>query len=301
VTDVVDPAVPPTAPLPDEPSRTPRGQCSSEITRAAWRVGGLVFAALLLHGMGEGPILWIALGVVCVVALAMGYGCQMLRRRRRAAAARPRPSEPWLADHDWNPTGTSRSTLHRVLLAAERRLLFPGGWWIVAWIGLALLATMARTGVRWPAMTIVLALATWLAWQIWRLHGVGTALVGYARFPFHPGETVTLRFGMAEGGATFHRAKFFLRRIGESRPSRGRSWATTKFELSESRPPGALPGPNQFVELTFDVPATAIGTCLSTPDPRYWVLDVVAATSAGPYCASFLVPIYDRPPTPPAA
>ena len=159
------------------------------------------------------------------------------------------------------------------------------------------LMDITSRGPPWIAGTVVGVLASVYSWRLWREHGIGGGHVSYSRFPFHPGERVTLYFGMSAGGATFERAVFCLRAIVEgSGGSLGVPNSTHAVrELRQHRPPGLLPGPATDVELSFDVPASAAGTSLSTVDPHYWVLEVVANTSAGPYVESFLVPIYERP------
>ena len=151
--------------------------------------------------------------------------------------------------------------------------------------------------VVWMWGTIGGLAATWIAWQAWRVWGVGTAHVSFAKFPFHPGERVTLRFGMSEGGAQFERASFNLRRIEEA-PRKPVTWPRGPwkyFSLVEHRPPGGLPGPDHYVTLEFDLPDDVAGTDLSASPRAYWTLDVVANTSAGPYVESFLIPVYERP------
>jgi hypothetical protein len=143
----------------------------------------------------------------------------------------------------------------------------------------------------------VSALGAWQSWTHWRAQRAGDGRATYANFPFHPGERVTLYFGMSDGGASFERVEFALRHVKEFADGWGR-WrrgAVATFELKEHRPPGLLPGPGQDVELSFDLPARARTTRLSADPPEYWVLDVRGNTSAGPYAESFLVPVYARP------
>ena len=100
---------------------------------------------------------------------------------------------------------------------------------------------------------------------------------------------------MDSGGADFRRVEFRLSRVLQS----GAEGVRIR-PISERRPPGTLPGSDFDVEVSFDVPEGARGTRLSDESPYYWVLDVLAATSSGPYAETFLIPIYDRPASPTA-
>jgi hypothetical protein len=165
---------------------------------------------------------------------------------------------------------------------------------------IGLLFAVGRVG--WAAMACICAAATLLALAAWRIHGVGDSHLTFTKFPFHPGEPVTLYFRMSEGGAQFRRVEFCIAHVqefagGTLNLQRGTRRCFTGFDR---RPPGPLPGPDFDVELTFDVPESAPGTRISDRFPRYWVLDVRGATTSGPYFERFLVPIYARPANEPA-
>jgi hypothetical protein len=106
---------------------------------------------------------------------------------------------------------------------------------------------------------------------------------------------------MSEGGASFETVDFALRRVVE-RPGRPFASQHEVFDCEALSPRpllDLLPGPEQFVEVTFDVPPDAAPTRLSDALPQYWALDVVGRTSAGRFAEAFLVPVYDRPPEAP--
>lgn len=234
--------------------------------------------------------------VVCLVLVAAGIAALLpqgpidsWRQWRLETARRSAPEEPWLWDHEWDSSGVSVSPFRRFLGPRSRlgRIVFCA----------VLLAASPSAATQTAWMVFGGVASTWLAWRAWRVHGVGTAHVTFAKFPFHPGERVTLHFGMSEGGARFERAAFCLRHVEEApaHPFERRGEDIRYFGISEHRPPGELPGGGHHVVLEFDVPEGAGDTRLSESPRVYWALDVLANTSAGPYVESFLIPIYERP------
>jgi hypothetical protein len=206
--------------------------------------------------------------------------------RRRAA-----PREPWVWDHRWDPRGDS--------VPAWRRLARPSTFPLAFLVSQTVIMFGARRSGAVSPLWLIPAgvVVAWWAWRALRLVGAGTTHVWFTRFPYAPGERVTLHFGASDGGARFDRATFTLLRIEETPGAwiRSQHILQPTFCLEDRRPPGALPGPGQDVLVEFDVPADAGGTRLSAPLPEYWVLHVGGETSAGPYAESFLIPIYDRP------
>jgi hypothetical protein len=287
-------------PLPEAPDRLPRGKPGSRHGPSALGfVGfGVGLVAFVLATPQKLLSLQWAFGAAALCgALGAGLGFLLERRRRRshAAARAAHPDEPWLWDHPWDPTGASVTSAQRWGRASSRWSATRARRtaWLVAIVVVAgWLGPLYGTSIVWIAVLALL----W-AWDAWHAHGAGTTRVSYAKFPFHPGERVTLRFAVSEGGASFRRARFHLRHVREHVAHGWIRAALTQSTIVIDRPPGMLPGPEEEIELTFDVPEGAPGTRLSDPDsePSYWVLDVVADTSAGPFTESFLVPIYERP------
>jgi hypothetical protein len=279
--------------LPVEPARRPRGDRFAGFS--PWTTAPLgVIACLVVLGATDVRLTATEILAVLTLAGGLGAGAGLVvadRRRRRFAAARAAaPGEPWLWDHEWDPAGTAG--------------LVHAAWWpkVAASVGPVFGAVVGVMLLTRPAPPVVLVLvfgffaALWAA-GVWHSHAKGTVRVSFARFPFHPGEPVVLYVGVSEGGATFERAAFHLRRVHE-RAFGLAGWfrgTFTTFERTSRRPPGLLPGPDQDVERAFDLPADVRGTSLSTRQPEYWVLDIVARTLAGPFTDTFLVPIYDRP------
>jgi hypothetical protein len=263
--------------------------------RSGWALGrcavlGVLLATPLPLALLRAPpwAEWIVAGVGVVVAAVVWPGGLFDRARR----ARPRAVEGWMSDHAWDPSGETRTPLRRYRDSQDARahaLMFP--FW------LSMQVTLIDAGTLWMGLLALSCVATAAAASGWIRSRSGTAHLSFTRFPYHPNELVVLHFGMAEGGASFERAAFHLHHVVESAhgPLRLRHCAIdTRFTRRLVRPPGELPGPNQHVELVFDVPPGP-GTRLSAPLPEYWVLDVFGKTSAGWYTDSFLIPIYERP------
>jgi hypothetical protein len=208
---------------------------------------------------------------------------EALRRRRSARRVAARPTDPWNADHRWNPAGATTWLTEPL----RDKLLSPLA------IVMALCVAIIVGRVPYVSWLCGLALVAWLG-SLWLATGQGRPHVAFARFPYFPGEPAELHFGMSEGGATFRRVRYLLTRVEEVHERRlgrpRRSW-TIVAECVATEPPG----PGADVRLVFDVPAHAGGTSLSATDPRYWELRVVGETAAGDFDESFLVPIYDRP------
>jgi hypothetical protein len=289
-------------PLPDEPARRmtkPPGTSENVL------LGQVVYVAVLgalqiVRLRWPGWPMFVALTTVVLGVAAVVVGVNWWRRsRRHAARLAEHPMEPWLREHDWDPRGVSVTPFVRFLRSFQSR------WFVRLWL-MAVAATLVGLVVglaAWPALAALGAISCWGAWVAWRIHGAGTTHVSYAKFPFHPGETVKLSVGTSDGGATYRRADFHLRyyrSVAYSARDAARR-LTPSFQRTVHRPPGLLPGPEQDVEIEFEVPADAPVTCLSASALSWWVLDIVANTSAGPYCESFLVPIYERPATEAAA
>jgi hypothetical protein len=293
-------------PLPPEPLKWVR----LRPTWRSWAASGLGWFTLAVLVVGwlipkqsgvpaPGWFLWASLvvGIVWIGAIVPRGVADRVLAARLEAARRRDPARPWLWDHRWDPRGVSGSPFRRLLVSSQRLI---GPMFFPVWM---LVFGPAPVPVVWFWGTVSGVAATWVAWKAWRIYGVGTAHVTFTRFPYHPGERVTLHFGMSEGGAQFQRAAFCLRRIEVARgisPLEFRG-ARRYFGIRAERPPGELPGSDHHVAIEFDLPADVAGTHLSASPPSYWTLDVIANTSAGPYVESFLIPIYERPAAPVAA
>ncbi len=284
--------------LPEPPALGPRGTWASEHPVSVLVipvVSNLMFFGYVSVSRMAPFVLLGLLFAVLIGAEAMAAVFRRIGARRAERLRAEFPHEPWRYDHAWDERGETRTWFVRMAETVQRgQSRFR---WVRA-IAFGLLAGLAVARL-WTLFAIVVgAVATWIAWSVWHLHGAGDAHLYFAKFPFHPGERVTLRFGMGAGGATFRRAEFRLSRVAQIGASRGLpagSCVRTR-SMSEHRPPGELPGSDFDVEVSFDLPPDGRGTHLSGGTPEYWVLDVMAATSSGPYAETFLIPIYERPP-----
>lgn len=288
-------------PLPEAPPLRPLRRWTSErpviafVTPFLPLLAVVSMVSLFFAGLGFPELetlVFAALGATCLIALT-----RRAARRRRAAACRRFASEPWKHDRAWNERGVTRSWLVRMAAAVQPRsrpllavTLVLLMWGVLALTGSRRLvgALMICAGLIWPSLVA------------WRIHGMGDTRLTYSKFPFHPGERVTLFFGMSDGGAQFRRAEFRLFHAREFRDGTLGLQRGTEVGVAirEHHPPSPLPGPDFDVEVAFNVPDDAMGTRLTDDLPQYWVLEVRGSTTAGPYFERFLVPIYERPAVP---
>jgi hypothetical protein len=254
---------------------------------------------LLARPLGFGPAAVPVLLIALLGTITLATAARRLDVALRARARDRSPLEPWIQDHAWDERGETRTWFVRMADAVSGR----GGWRRYAVFVLVMLAMVLGVGrVEWAGTACFGAAVTILALAAWRIHGIGDSHLTFTKFPFHPGEPLTLYFRMSEGGAQFRRVEFCIAHVqefagGTLNLQRGTRRLFTGFD---TRPPGPLPGPDYDVELTFDVPESAPGTRISDRFPRYWRLEVRGATTSGPYTDTFLVPIYARPSAPAA-
>src|SRR5262245_3116370 len=251
-------------------------------------------AMLLVSSLGAGFPAALTLLIALSGTIWLTKGARRLDVALRARARDRHPQEPWVHDYAWDPRGETRSSFVRMVEAMSART----GW--RRFVVFALLVAglvFVGGGIRWLAAALVGSAATLVAIAGWRIHGAGDAHVAYAKFPFHPGEPVTLYFRMSEGGAEFRRIEFCIAHVAEA----SGGWFDWERRMRRSytgfdcRPPGPLPGPDFDVEVAFDVPDFAPGTRIADRFPEYWVLEVRGVTTRGPFQETFLVPIYERP------
>lgn len=155
-------------------------------------------------------------------------------------------------------------------------------------------------GFAWARGAAIPAYALWL--------GIGVHLVaflGVARLALQGGVDVRwAEVPTAGRPATFHvamtttrldDASFLLRCVGpradlgrlrDGLPDSGTLWAQ---ELGPD--PARVPGPEEFVGVTFDLPEGAAGARLDAHPSVYWELLVRGRTLWGPVTESFLVPV----------
>ena len=66
----------------------------------------------------------------------------------------------------------------------------------------------------------------------------------------------------------------------------------TRWSRVVDLPPVRSPGPDEFVEVTFDIPADRPGTALHADAPVRWELLVSGRTRWGRLVETFVVPVY---------
>lgn len=201
-----------------------------------------------------------------------------------------RPERPaWARRGAPEPTAVRRGVLGRTIR--------PQPYFAVA---LSAVALWTSWGLALSNLAPVSPLSLWL--------GIGVHLVaflGVARLALQGGVDVRWEEVPTAGGpATFHvamtttrldDASFLLRCVGpradlgrlrDGLPDSGTLWAQ---ELG--RDPARVPGPEEFVGVTFDLPEGAAGARLDAHPPVYWELLVRGRTLWGPVTESFLVPV----------
>jgi hypothetical protein len=282
--------------LPERPFRRPRsGWTKPRRLAVAWTAVVVFFVSVVEWRSLTAPAIGLAFATIAASVLIaapgglLDVGVAARRRSLRGSHA----DEPWLWDHDWNPRGVESGPARRLLRTIDKPRPRSAMVAVQVVFGVAAVAVGAW---RWAVPIAVGASLTVVAWRAWREHGVGTMRVSFTRFPYPADEPVVLHVGMAEGGADVERVEFALTRVTE-RAGGPFGFARLLFATivdAAHRPPGELPGPDRDVAVAFELPRGARGTRLSARLPEYWVLDVVATTSAGPLTESFLVPVYER-------
>ena len=250
----------------------------------------------LARASGGGALAVWALPALGLLALAMIAAVTRLDRRRHRARvhATVRSGRP-LWESDW--TG-SRRLLRRGAMGA--RVSAPV--WIAAMIFMFPCAAYAVAARTWEVrLTAALVPVTFFvvtyAWVVLR----GGVQVRLARFPDVVGESATFHVATTEGSPRLRDTIVQLRcdspvrmrsgSLGLYLPTLVRRYWTQDRMLSPER----QPGPDEFVEVSFDVPADVPGAVLSGGPPVRWELTVSGSSRWGDVEETFLVPVYERP------
>jgi len=245
-------------------------------------VFGIVFA-------GAGVLLW-----------SLGWRQAKADRRRRNMEMR----DPALADYPWDERGF---TPPRWSAAAKGM-----GWVIFLALFLSIFNYWAFLA-KGPWMVKIIVglfdlILLFVAWQVGMLIGrtlkFGPSRIEFARFPFRPGETVSLHWLPPRGLTRMTQGTITLRCVEEwyeetgSRKDRSRQlvqelvWSAT----------GHLDQPQEFQpgrpeELCFKLPADVPGTRMNTKDgrPVFWDLQVQLELAGLDFKETYLVPVYRSP------
>jgi hypothetical protein len=179
----------------------------------------------------------------------------------------------------------------RPLLARVLPRGYAWGFKLVVWICTCVLLTGWSGFVGAALLAAPVALALVIAgWLVAR----GAPQIRFAPFPAFVGTRVRLYVAMSAGSARLEDAAALLRCV-EGTGLGVPGWIDW-HAVSEVRP-DACPGPDEFVEVAFDVPAGAPGTRLHADRPVWWELVVAGRTRWGPVVETFVVPVYAAPPT----
>jgi hypothetical protein len=245
-----------------------------------------------------------AAGMVAFGLYMLGRGALGMVERRRLDRLRARhPGEPWRGDHPWTPEGTHQGSYGDVggpLVIAGFCFLFlvPFNWW-----------AFLSPDRSWPLILAVglfdlLLVVAPLAFAVYQLgHALryGGAFVRFDRFPFFLGETLSVHLGSDRPVGKYSRLVVTLRcvevRTVVSRSGNAEVHKQVCYEhhaATRELPPGELT-PGTEIEATFELPRGDYATQLGGQEPRYWTVEVKAATTGVDFKADFLVPVYAKP------
>jgi hypothetical protein len=227
---------------------------------------------------------------------------EILAQRRREHELLRRPAEPWLADRDWDPRGSTFTGSGRFLRSAVgvgfvAVFLTPFHWWaffsdddtimvklIVGLFDLFLLFVVFETVRRFLAML-----------------RYGRSEVLYDTFPFFVGEELSVQF-RRPANAVFTRLTFALQCVeerletsgsGKNRSAKQVPYALWQEEVVVDEADGAGM-PLEDHPLRFDLPADRPGNRLGERPPTYWMLKVTGVAAGPDYEGRFLLPVYER-------
>ena len=226
--------------------------------------------------------------------------CRAIRRRQRAGLF---PAEPWRADFAWDPSGFTASDRAGVLVCVAFGLfvvlfMTPFNWW--GFRGGGGLFVIALSGVF---DLVGLGLVGYALFLVLRWLKYGDSRLQFEGFPFFLGDVVTAALVPHKDVRGCRRVTFTLRCIQERIETTGsgenRSTAEVCYQIwasaFEVEQPGDIAAGHP-VPVTFLLPEDAgLSTALADRPPRYWEVEVAAATPGINYKARFLVPVYIRP------
>ncbi len=296
------------------------GQLQARATRAGMPaivlvLFGLPFVAVglgaMLAGTGHIPLaapkmnapLWILAVFGLVFALAGGVVWNMAWRLHRANRRLRELGErnPELADYPWDQCGFTPPRWSRVikgigLLIFLALFLSMFNWWAF-W-----------SNGPWPVKMIVGLFDLFLVLAVWQVimalgHALkfGPSRIEFGRFPFRPGETVSLYWQVPRGMARAANGNFTLRCVEEWYETRGSGRNRKRTLVQEQiwsgighldQPCEILPGKTE--ELQFALPAEAVGTALSYRGSKavFWELVIHLDLAGLDFRESYLVPVY---------
>jgi hypothetical protein len=255
------------------------GMAGLHAPRAIVALSGVIFALAGLH-----------------VAI---NGLADLRRKRVAAErAAAMPGQPWFWDYPWRPEGIGNDTTREIVKALGFAafitiFLTPFHW--IAFFAPKRVPVFAFGALLFDLIVVgLLVRATRLALMRRRY---GSSWLRFARFPFHPGESVEVSLDGYGGLSAMTHLTGTLRCVQERYETRGTGKnRTTKvicYALWSATTVAERDRKGGFA-FSFDVPAALPSSALSERPARYWELAVTSDDVPGvDYSASFLVPVYE--------
>lgn len=230
-------------------------------------------------------------------------GLAELSQRRRRERARRGGTEPWIADHDWNPRGITDDSFRRIIGSWSLGLflavfMIPFVWW--SFFSKQGNAVVIVVTLMFCAVAVfVLGYAVYLTFQ-WMKYG--RSRLSFETFPFFTGKGGTILFfnrRLLSAGVLLRSTLRCLEVRYEQNSSRSnRSPSVVCYQryvdvrdigidiIAEIRPTDGL-------ELSLKFPAGAPPTSLSTQPTIYWELVMEAETPGIDFHSSFLLPVYD--------
>lgn len=232
-----------------------------------------------------------------VMLWSMGWRQFKASRRHKELALR----DPVLADYPWDVRGFTPPRWSRVASGISRAaflalFLSIFNWW--AFFTKAPLMLKIFVGL----FDLILLFVVWqVGVLIGRTLKFGPSRIEFARFPYRPGETVTLHWRVPQGMARVTGGTITLRCVEEWYEVRRSGRKRRRYLVQEAvwsatahldRPRDILPGKSE--ELRFDPPADAPGTALSRPGtkPVFWELVMDLDLAGLDFKETFLVPVY---------
>jgi len=228
---------------------------------------------------------------------SMGWRQHKANRRRTDLSLR----DPVLADYPWDPRGFSPPRWSRaakglgaVVFVALFLSMF--NWW--AFFAKGPLMVKIIVGV----FDLVLVLVAWqVGMMIGRTLKFGPSRIEFVRFPFRPGETLSVHWVVPAGITRVAKGTFTLRCVEEWHEETGSGKNRSRHLVQEAiwratchidQPQELSPGRPE--EIRFEIPVNATGTTLSKRNgkPIFWELVADLDLAGLDFKETYLVPVY---------
>jgi len=217
-------------------------------------------------------------------------------QRRIARLGERRQSEPWLADYPWDRRGLRDRPGGRVALAFfffvfMAVFLVPFNWW-AWWSGEGPWMVRIVVGL-FDGVTLLVAGG--FVYQLGQLLKFGRSRLAFRRFPYHPGETLSVGFSGTrldhlKATLRFVEERFETTGSGKNRSTRLVSYTHFDDQRELTAPPG-----HPEIEIVFEIPDNPEWvTELSAKPVRYWELLIESEQPGIDFKTTFPLPVYTR-------